>query len=154
MGFWNAPDGRPLSGENGFRLMPTDDLATLPASGRVDAVAGGHGIVLTYAWQHPVDGSQTGALLVGSPDEDGVITASWLDSWHQQPSPMTLVGTPLADGGCALAATYAGDWGWQIDVTVDGGVRLVMRNVVPASAIGPDTPGEAGAYDVMVMRLV
>jgi hypothetical protein len=55
------------TGTNGFRLMPTDELYVAPASAAAATAAGGHDLVLTYTWVHPVDGAQDGVLLVGSP---------------------------------------------------------------------------------------
>ncbi len=79
-------------GTNGFRLMPADELHRAPATATVTPAAGGHDVVVTYTWVHPQDGPQDGIMLVGSPDEQGKVTAAWGDSWHQQPSIRTLVG--------------------------------------------------------------
>src|SRR5262245_56436359 len=82
------------SGSNGFRLMPTDELAEAPAAAAVTTPAGGHGLLVTYEWVHPADGPQEGVLLVGSPDDESqVVSAAWGDSWHQKPSILALTGS-------------------------------------------------------------
>src|SRR3954447_24879218 len=69
------------TGSNGFRLMPTDDLYDAPATAALSTAAGGHDLVVSYTWAHPVDGPQDGVLVVGSPeDEQKVVTAAWGDS--------------------------------------------------------------------------
>lgn len=151
---WDAPEG-PLSGTNGFRLMPAEPLATRPAIGTARSAAAGDGLVLDYRWEHPQDGPQEGVLLVGSAEEDGTVRAAWIDSWHQHPGPMVLAGTAVGAQHVTLAASYAGEWGWQIELSVTDAVEVVMRNVVPASALElPEAEGmSAGPYDVMVLRL-
>jgi hypothetical protein len=49
-------------GTNGFRLMPGDPLAELPASVTVSTAAGGHLLSVAYRWEHPADGPQEGLL--------------------------------------------------------------------------------------------
>ncbi|WP_134772107.1 hypothetical protein [Ornithinimicrobium flavum] len=145
-----------LGGDGSFRMMPTDAFAAGPASGRVEVHAGGHALLATYTWTHPQDGPQEGVLLVGSPEEDGTVRATWLDGWHQQPGPMHLSGS-LEGDTVRLGATYADTWGWQVDLTLGRGtVRMVMRNVVPEEAVAQAPEGtnaSAGPYDVMDLRL-
>ncbi|MGC5585214.1 hypothetical protein ACQE98_07740 [Ornithinimicrobium sp. W1679] len=148
---------RDLSGQAGFRLMPTDDVEPGPATARVETRAGGHALLVTYTWTHPTDGLQEGVLLAGSPDdEDALVRGTWLDAWHQQPAPMTLTGR-LEDGTVELEGRYADTWGWQIDLTFTAeGLRIVMRNVVPQEALAqvPEGTGAmAGPYEVMDLRV-
>lgn len=154
----SAMASRDLTGEAAFRMMPTDDVATGPATGRVQACAGGHALLVAYSWTHPTDGRQEGVLLAGSPDEDDAfVRATWVDGWHQKPGPMHLAGR-LEAGTATLAAGYAETWGWQIDLSFSaGGLRIVMRNVIPEDAVArvPDGPAVgAGPYEVMDLRLV
>lgn len=148
---------RDLRGECSFRLMPSDALAPAPATARVSLPAKGIGLLVRYTWQHPDDGPQEGVLLAGAPDQDDpTVTATWLDSWHQQPATMQLLGR--VEGDTALfEGTYAETWGWQIEITRHGeGLSLVMRNVIPAEAAEQAPEGvtkQAGPYDVMVMRV-
>ena len=82
-----------------------------------------------------IESLRAGMLLVGSPDEDGVVTAAWIDGWHQKPHLGVLTGT-VVEGGVHVAMEYSG-WGWTIEVVGDGdGLRLVMCNVVPAGVDG------------------
>lgn len=143
-----APLAGDLSGTNAFRFMPTDDLVAAPSRAHVGPEAGGHGWSLRYTWVHPEDGEQDGVLLVGSPADDGEVTAALMDSWHQKPAPATLTGA-FSDGLLVLSMSYAGDWGWQIVVGPDGdALGMTMSNVVPAGVEG----AEPGPYDVMVAR--
>lgn len=149
---------RALSGDGSFRLMPTDDLATAPATRRVETGAGGHALLLRYTWTHPTDGEQDGILLCAAAGEDGdALTATWLDSWHQKPFPLTLSGT-LAGSGVQLLGVYAETWGWEINLTLgEARVGIEMRNVIPQEAVDqapPEMAGiEAGPYTVMELDL-
>lgn len=144
-----------FSGTSDFRQMPNDDFASGPSSATVGGV--GKALVLTYTWVHPADGDQHGHLLLGAPGADtDAVTAAWSDSWHQQPDLLILTGTREGDSA-RLAATYLGDWGWQIDLEGLSGeeATMTMRNVVPESALADapaDVPMSAGPYDVMVAR--
>jgi hypothetical protein len=127
------------SGTCAFRLMPTDELADAPSTLNVTRAAAGRATVLSYTWTHPEDGDQAGTLLVGTPDDEGLLTAAWVDSWHQ-PAVGLLTGH---DG--TVGYEYAPGWRWEVDITVDGTtVSMVMRNVVPEGQGDP-----AGPYDVM-----
>ena len=89
------------------------------------------------------DGEQAGSLLLGVPGADGVVTAGWVDSWHQK-EPTLLSGTGSASSA-SVGYEYAPGWRWEVEVRVSGpSVELAMRNVVPES---DDTP--AVTYDVM-----
>ncbi len=77
----------------------TDEFASAPSSAGSDAEADGFG------WS--LDGVQTGALLVGSADPDGVITAAWIDSWHQKPHLGVLSGRAVEGGPSSYRTTGA-----------------------------------------------
>ncbi|HMQ64989.1 MAG TPA: hypothetical protein PJ992_01770 [Arachnia sp.] len=141
-----------LTGTCAFRLMPVDPLADGPSSALVTRV-GEQGFTLHYTWVHPADGEQRGVLLVGGVGEDGVVEASLLDTWHQQPGLMQLTGT--RDGSRVdLSAPYMEEWAWEVSVELGDDVSMTMRNVVPESALAmlpPDSPPmSAGPYDAMV----
>lgn len=138
-------------GENGFRLMPFDDLHVAAATASGATAAAGADLVLRYTWVHAEDGPQDGVLLVGSPDE-GRLTAAWGDSWHQQPRLLSFAGTATADG-FDLTADYGGGWLWTISATaVDEHLALTMHNVIPAEHATAEAA--AGPYPVMVAELV
>ena len=90
-----------------FRMMPTDDFASLPSFATSDVEADGFGWSLRYVWTHPDDGVQSAILLVGAPDAEGVVTAAWSDAWHQKPHLGVLTGG-VVDGRMHLAMEYAG----------------------------------------------
>jgi hypothetical protein len=148
-----GPSAGTWSGSNGFRLMPTDQLAEAPASAVVATPAGGHDLLVTYAWVHPADGPQEGVLLVGAPDEESqVVSAGWGDSWHQKPSILVLTGS-LHGSVLELTADYGGGWQWLItlDAASDDRLLMTMYNVVPAEYATDET--EAGPYPVMIAEL-
>src|SRR5215831_8811833 len=141
------------AGTNGFRLMPNDPLTEFPATMTVTTAAGGHLTAVAYSWEHPEDGPQDGLVVIGSAGEDGSLIATWGDSWHQKPEPITLSGGHPVGETVELAANYAGDWAWRIlfDATDAENLRMRMENVVPADQADAETP--AGPYPVMVMDL-
>lgn len=135
------------AGTCAFRMMPTDEFASGPSSATSDAEADGFGWSLRYLWTHPEDGAQAGSLLVGSPDAGGVVTAAWVDSWHQKPHLGVLTGS-VVDGGVRVEMEYGG-WGWTIEVlTEDAELRMAMSNVIPEGIEG----ARPGPYLVMDAR--
>ncbi len=139
------PDGD-RQGTCAFRLMPTDELAPFASQASTATEAHGWCWTLRYTWTHAEDGEQSGTLLVGSPDEAGVIKAAWIDSWHQKPSLGLLEGRAVA-GRVALTMDYDG-WGWVIEVGNDGAALLMrMLNVAPEGV-----EGFSGPYVVMDAR--
>ena len=136
------------TGTNAFRLMPIDELASALSVATVHLEARGEGVLIRYIWVHPDDGEQSGTLLIGSPAEDGTITAALIDSWHQKPDLATLTGRIEGDG-VRLEMSYAGGWGWIIEVgPTDEGLAMTMHNVIPEGVDG----AEPGPYPVMVGR--
>jgi hypothetical protein len=141
------------AGTNGFRLMPSDALAELPAAATVTVAAGGHLTSVAYRWEHPNDGPQDGLLVVGSAGDEGTLVAMWGDSWHQKPAPMTLSGKLGPDSTAQLDGEYGGGWGWRIVFhSADReNLRMRMENVIPAEYATPEIA--AGPYPVMIMDL-
>ncbi|MBC9715548.1 hypothetical protein H9Y04_23650 [Streptomyces sp. TRM66268-LWL] len=144
------------TGTNGFRLMPDDPLSERPATATLALAAGGHLTSLTYSWEHPDDGPQEGLLVIGRAEDGergegaGTLTATWGDSWHQKPAPMTLAGRLAEDGSVGLDARYGEGWGWHIAVTATAeGLRMRMDNVLPPEYATPQVP----SYPAMVMEL-
>ena len=146
---------RHLVGTCAFRLMPHDELADAPSRLTLTRV-GDEGVVLSYEWTHAESGKQAGSLLVGGVDEDGVIEASWFDTFHHQPKLMTFTGR--REGAVTkLSGEWAPGWGWMIEFDIaDAEVAMTMCNVIPESArdMMPEGSGElqAGPYEVMVAR--
>src|SRR5690554_1268207 len=136
-------------GSNAFRLMPTDPAHTARAGATVLRAAGGNLATITYNWTHPVDGVQSGLLVVGPGEEAGTVAAFWGDSWHQHPSPRMLHGT--ADGGVIdVGYEYEAGWRWRIIVDLSDETALLLRmdNVIPESAGTNEFSG--GAYPAML----
>jgi hypothetical protein len=139
-------------GTNGFRLMPTDPLAELPASATVTTAAGGHLTSVVYSWEHPDDGPQDGLLTIGPSADEGSLVALWGDSWHQKPAPMIFSGSQGSGATLELEGDYGGGWRWRIilDATDAANLRMEMQNVIPAEHATADK--SAGPYPVMIMQ--
>ena len=139
------------TGTNGFRLMPSDPLAESPATVTVTMVAGGHLTLVAYSWEHPDDGPQDGLLVIGSAGEDGSLTATWGDSWHQKPAPRSLPGGPGPGATSEFEGDYGGGWRWRIvfDAADAENLRMRMDNVISADQATAEV--SAGPYPVMVM---
>ena len=136
--------------------MPNDEFDTADSTATLSVEAGGWATCLRYTWTHPEDGEQHGILLMASPDDNDLVEATLIDSWHQKPGPMNLVGTRI-ENTTSLHATYMETWGWNITVTLedDQSVRMVMQNVVPEEALKMAPEGmdfQAGPYDAMDYR--
>jgi hypothetical protein len=132
-----------LSGTADFRMMPTDDAVEGYSTASTAGAAGGRALLLSYTWQHPEDGEQSGTLLLGLPADDGAVSAAWVDSWHQA-DVIALAGR-ATPGGAVVGYEYAPGWSWEVELQVGrAGLGLVMRNVVPEGEDGP-----SGPYDVM-----
>jgi hypothetical protein len=131
------------SGTADFRLMPTDDFSGGGSSLDVADAAHGRALRLAYTWTHPEDGEQAGTLLLGVPQDDGSVSAAWVDSWHQ--AAVALLSGSGDGSSATVGYEYAPGWRWEVEVRVSGTeVALVMRNVVPER---DDSP--AVTYDVM-----
>jgi hypothetical protein len=139
-------------GTNGFRLMPNDPLAELPAQVTVSTAAGGHLVSIAYRWEHPVDGPQDGLVVIGPVDEGGSLVAMWGDSWHQKPAPMMLSGSRGTGAALELEGDYGGGWRWRVGfvATETDSFRMQMDNVIPAEQATAEI--SAGPYPVMIMQ--
>ena len=105
------------AGSYAFRLLPDDHFDEGASTVAVDAAASGRAVLVSYTWVHPVDGPQTGTLLLGVPGEDGAVSAAWVDSWHQR-DVVALTGTGTADRGGGRLRVRA-----RLDVGDRGGGR-------------------------------
>ena len=93
------------AGSYAFRLLPDDDFDEGASTVAVDAAASGRAVLVSYTWVHPVDGPQTGTLLLGVPGEDGAVSAAWVDSWHQR-DVVALTGTGTAPARWSPTSTH------------------------------------------------
>jgi len=132
-----------LVGTADFRMMPTDAAVAAGSTATTSSAAGDRALLVSYSWQHPEDGEQLGTLLLGTPADDGGVSAAWVDSWHQ--SDVIALSGRATGTGALVGYEYAPGWLWEVELQVSGdGVGLVMRNTVPEGEEGP-----SGPYDVM-----
>ena len=150
-----AADVQALKGEASFRLMPNDEFHTGETWATITEYGAGQ-YAVRYSWEHPKNGEQHGEVLLGAPHaEHGLITAGWVDTWHQKPHLQVFTGH-LRDRAIALSANYGGDWEWQIELVGlgTGSPAMTFRNVIPEAVLAAQppsaTPIGAGPYDVSV----
>lgn len=142
-------------GTNAFRLMPNDAQHHSLATAVVAQAAGGQLTSIAYSWSHPEDGNQDGLLVLG-PDSSGTeksgVIGFWGDSWHQGPDPRVLSGS-IGHGRITVSYDYGNEWRWQItlDTSEPHELKLLMENVVPASAGTEDLA--QGPYTAMLAEL-
>ena len=131
-----------FSGSSAFRMMPTDEPHTAPATAQVSLAAGGNLALLSYTWVHAADGEQSGLLVLGRGGDENSAVAMWSDTWHQAPAATWLQGEIE---GTTVTVSYSYAEGWEWIISVDAGqadtLRLQMDNVVPDS---PGPEGRAG----------
>ncbi|GHJ56786.1 hypothetical protein Nm8I071_60930 [Nonomuraea sp. TT08I-71] len=95
-----------------------------------------------------------GQDVVGAGEREDSLVTVWGNSWHQQPTPMSLTGGPGTDGTFELRGEYGGGWAWRIvfDTADAERRRMRMDNVIPAGQATVEMP--AGPYPVMVAEVI
>jgi hypothetical protein len=121
-------------GENSLWLDPEAAPDQSDATAVVGTAAGQKLVTISYTWAFR-DEPQEGMLLIGS--DEGVVQASWVDSFHMGDKIMTCEGTLLDDGGVSVTGAYAAppgpDWGWRIEVRPldPDQFQVLMFNITP-----------------------
>jgi len=108
--------------------MPQDDFVRGGASAVVRTVAGGLATQIDYSYDH-ADGPQSGMLLLQVAQDRA--SAVFLDTFHQFPAWLMLIGTAHANG-LEVKANYAPGFEWIIAVTWASADswRLLMSNAM------------------------
>jgi hypothetical protein len=125
-GFWQAI--YQLRGDPSFESDSPSHAVIVP-------MLGGRFVRIDYTWNDR-GAPQQGSLLVGLEAE--VVTAAWVDSWHNGSRMMICSGALTSEGGLDIRGTYpAGpglpDWGWRTHLVVrDQSWTMTMFNVSPA----------------------
>lgn len=127
------------AGENLLRLSwltPTDYQS--PSELTVATAVRGKFLTFNYQWSHE-DEPHEGLLLVGCDENQRLVNASWVDSWHQSQKPLALSGTFDEAGAIDLFGNYEvpnhPEWGWRVVIaTNDDALRMTMYNVSPEGA--------------------
>ena len=102
---------------------------------RVSSVLSDRFVRIDYTWRDKGK-PQEGSLLVGWEKSSGVVTMSWVDTWHNSDRIMVSTGIVGADGTLDARGSYSAppgpDWGWrtQLSATKDT-LSMVMFNVSP-----------------------
>ena len=106
----------------------------------VAPAAGGNFLCFSYSWSYE-DEPKEGLLLLGNENDADSVTASWIDSWHQNGKILQLTGD-ANDGLIKVHGTFPAppdpDWGWRIEVSVDDGApRIAMFVISPKGEEDP-----------------
>lgn len=119
---------------------PGPPVSTSPSTVTVELLGNARFLCLRYTWIYE-DKPQEGALIVGQEKGDdggeGVVRATFIDSWHNGDRMMICTGTVTAQGGIDVKGTYPAppgpDWGWRTTLAAgaDGHLRMTMFNVEP-----------------------
>ena len=88
-----------------------------------------------YTWSHDGEAHE-GLLLLTDEKQDGMVTAVWIDSWHQSQSFLISRGNVDPAGAVSVLGSYPAptgpDWGWRMVVSpAADGFELVMFNISP-----------------------
>ena len=125
-----------------LRGDPSFDSDT-PSSATVAAILGGRFVRIDYTWDEDdrleEHGPQQGSLLIGfeAAPAPGLVTVTWIDSWHSGQRTMVCPGVLLDNGGVDVLGSYpAGpgnpDSGWRTVLEPAGsGWTISMFNVSP-----------------------
>jgi hypothetical protein len=122
---------------------PGPPVSTSPSTVTVELLGNGRFLCLRYTWIYE-EKPQEGALIFGqekgAEGAEGVVRATFIDSWHNGDKMMICAGAVTAESGIDVKGTYAAppgpDWGWRTTLApaVDGQLRMTMFNVEPGGA--------------------
>jgi len=86
--------------------------------------------VVSYTWLHENEPQHGVMVMCGE-------TAAWTDSWHQNANLLNMKSDKADDQVSYLGSYPAGegpDWGWRIELTMDGAeLVLTMTNIEPGA---------------------
>lgn len=122
------------TGTNRLILRPDLPAQESLSTMNIAPAAQGKFIVLHYIWAY--EGQPQDGLLVVGQDEQ-VVQASWIDSFHMGDKFMACEGSADAQGGVLVKGSYQMPgypvWGWQIEILPadDGTFQFVMHNITP-----------------------
>jgi hypothetical protein len=106
------------------------------ASALVTPVLGGRFVRVDYTWGYRGT-PQAGSLLIGYDAKASIVSAYWIDAWHNGDKGMLCQGAFATNGEITVRGSYAAppgpDWGWRTVITPNGGtaLRIVMYNIWP-----------------------
>jgi hypothetical protein len=107
---------------------------------RVRTVGDGSFLHVQYDWRH--EGRKHEGLLIvakatGKNKKEQVLTAAWVDSWHQRASVMHCKGAADSRDRFHVTGSYSAgdgpDWGWRITLRLrrNGELLMEMNNIDP-----------------------
>ena len=124
------------SGDNRLWLEPGKPPFASKTAATVIHILGGRFVRLDYTWSF--DGEeQAGSYLFGYESKSELVTAAWIDSWHNGERLMLCRGGVGENGSVNVLGFYPAptgpDWGWRtiIEPADSGPFRLQMYNILP-----------------------
>jgi hypothetical protein len=123
-------------GSSRLWLNPAESANESKIMAVMSVLAQGKFFSLAYSWAYEGN-QQDGLLLAGFNENQQVVKAAWIDSWHNDAEIMVLRPRENPSGSISLAGSYPApsgpDWGWWIDLDPQygNGFKLVMNNVTP-----------------------
>jgi hypothetical protein len=124
------------SGENQLWLPPHKLPIESQTTATVTPLLGGRFVRLDYTWAFEGE-AQEGSYLFGYETKKGLVSAAWIDSWHNAERMMICQGKLADHGGVDVLGSYPAppgpDWGWRtiIEPTEPAAFRLLMFNITP-----------------------
>ncbi len=118
-------------------LSPEEPAQQSVATAQITPLGKGQFMEIRYTWAYE-DKAQDGMLLLGRRQQDQVLQAVWLDSWHMQDVLMRCEGVDGPLDGLSVIGAYAAppdpDWHWQIDILPQSSTtfQLLMHNISPS----------------------
>src|SRR5690349_1135425 len=97
VGHWKAIHRLWLSPDEPMRESAATATVTLSAQGRF--------LTIAYTWAD--DGPQDGVLLIGNEPKSNLVTAAWIDSWHNGDRLMLCHGNLGADDILSVKGSYS-----------------------------------------------
>ncbi len=122
------------SGTYRLWLHPGAEVQVSQSNAHVSVEGNGAYAVMSYDWVWK-EKPQSGVFLFEGPSDH--VTATWGDSWHQQPATMRCEGSFSDEGKLVVLGSYSGgegpDWGWRTQFNLVGEDSMVMEvyNITP-----------------------
>jgi len=124
------------SGDNRLWVSPHKLPFESQTTATMTPLLGNRFVRLDYTWA--VEGEvQEGSYLFGYETDKGLVSAAWIDSWHNGEKMMICQGRLAEHGAVNVLGSYPAppgpDWGWRtiVEPAESGAFRLLMFNISP-----------------------
>jgi hypothetical protein len=117
-------------------LSPTHPAQESASRASVRSIAAGRFVQIDYTWAH--EGKpHAGSIIIGHQAKDALVTAHWVDSFHNSDKVMACTGSAKPGGAIDVYGTYEAppgpNWGWRTTIEPRGrsSFRMRMYNISP-----------------------